>query len=146
MQTVTDTDLKELKDLITGGFSRLDAEISDLKINQVRMEERLSGQIHSLDERLSGQINSLDERLSGQIKAVDEKLSGQINSLDERLSGQINSLDERLSGKINVVDEKITGLGKRLDFQEFLNRGFLMGLGIATLTGLAKLLGFLPNT
>jgi hypothetical protein len=43
------------------------------------------------------------------------------------------------------VDEKITGLGKRLDFQEFLNRGFLMGLGIATLTGLAKLLGFLPN-
>jgi hypothetical protein len=145
MPTVTDTDLKELKDLITGGFSRLDAEISDLKINQVRMEERLSGQIHSLDERLSGQINSLDERLSGQIKAVDEKLSGQINSLDERLSGQINSLDERLSGKINVVDEKITGLGKRLDFQEFLNRGFLMGLGIATLTGLAKLLGFLPN-
>jgi hypothetical protein len=145
MLTVTDTDLKELKDLITGGFSRLDAEISDLKINQVRMEERLSGQIHSLDERLSGQINSLDERLSGQIKAVDEKLSGQINSLDERLSGQINSLDERLSGKINVVDEKITGLGKRLDFQEFLNRGFLMGLGIATLTGLAKLLGFLPN-
>ena len=124
MPTVTDTDLKELKDLITGGFSRLDAEISDLKINQVRMEERLSGQIHSLDERLSGQINSLDERLSGQIKAVDE----------------------RLSGKINVVDEKITGLGKRLDFQEFLNRGFLMGLGIATLTGLAKLLGFLPNT
>ena len=113
MPTVTDTDLKELKDLITGGFSRLDAEISDLKINQVRMEERLSGQIHSLDERLSGQINSLDERLSG---------------------------------KINVVDEKITGLGKRLDFQEFLNRGFLMGLGIATLTGLAKLLGFLPNT
>ena len=145
MPTVTDTDLKELKDLITGGFSRLYAEISDLKINQVRMEERLSGQIHSLDERLSGQINSLDERLSGQIKAVDEKLSGQINSLDERLSGQINSLDERLSGKINVVDEKITGLGKRLDFKEFLNRGFLMGLGIATLTGLAKLLGFLPN-
>jgi hypothetical protein len=145
MPTVTDTDLKELKDLITGGFSRIDAEISDLKINQVRMEERLSGQIHSLDERLSGQIKAVDEKLSGQINSLDERLSGQINSLDERLSGQIKAVDERLSGKINVVDEKITGLGKRLDFQEFLNRGFLIGLGLATLTGLAKLLGFLPE-
>jgi primosomal protein N'' len=156
MPTITETDLKELKDLITGGFSRIDAEISDLKINQVRMEERLSGQIHSLDERLSGQIKAVDEKLSGQINSLDERLSGQINSLDERLSGQIKAVDEklsgqikavdeRLSGKINVVDEKITGLGKRLDFQEFLNRGFLIGLGIATLTGLAKLLGFLPD-
>lgn len=101
MPTVTDNDLKELKDLITAGFSRIDAEITDLKINQARMEERLSGQIQALDAKLTGQIN--------------------------------------------VVDEKITGLGKRLDFQEFLNRGFLIGVGVATLTGLAKLLGLLPK-
>ncbi|MEB3189832.1 MAG: hypothetical protein VKL42_05775 [Snowella sp.] len=101
MPTVTDNDLKELKDLITAGFSRIDAEITDLKINQARMEERLSGQIQALDAKLTGQIN--------------------------------------------VVDEKITGLGKRLDFQEFLNRGFLIGFGVATLTGLAKLLGLLPK-
>lgn len=123
MPTVTDNDLKELKDLITEGFSRIDAEITDLKINQARMEERLSGQIQSLDA----------------------KLTGQINTVDERLAGQINSMDERLTGKINLVDEKITGLGKRLDFQEFLNRGFLIGVGVATLTGLAKLLGLLPK-
>ena len=29
--------------------------------------------------------------------------------------------------------KKITGLGKRLDVQEFLNRGFLIGVGVATL-------------
>ena len=123
MPTVTDNELKELKDLIKAGFSRIDSEITDLKINQARMEERLSGQIQELDA----------------------KLTGQINAMDERLTGQINSVDERLSGKINVVDEKITGLGKRLDFQEFLNRGFLIGVGVATLTGLAKLLGLLPK-
>jgi hypothetical protein len=65
--------------------------------------------------------------------------------MDERLTGQINSVDERLSGKINVVDEKITGLGKRLDFQEFLNRGFLIGVGVVALTVFAKLLGLLPK-
>ena len=112
MPTVTDNDIKELKDLITAGLSRIDAEITDLKINQARMEERLSGQIQSLDAKLTGQIDALDERLTG---------------------------------KINLVDEKITGLGKRLDFQEFLNRGFLIGVGVATLTGLAKLLGLLPK-
>ena len=48
--TATDTDLKELKELII-----------DLKIGQ----DRLSGQIATLDERLSGQIATLDEKLSG---------------------------------------------------------------------------------
>jgi len=51
MATVTDTDLKEIKDLII-----------DLKINQVRMEERLSGQINLLDEKVSG----LDKRIENQ--------------------------------------------------------------------------------
>jgi hypothetical protein len=123
MPTVTDNDLKELKDLITAGFSRIDAEITDLKINQARRSERLSGQI----------------------QALDSKLTGQINAMDERLTGQINSVDERLSGKINVVDEKITGLGKRLDFQEFLNRVFLSGVGVVALMVFAKLLGLLPK-
>jgi hypothetical protein len=130
MPTVTDNDLKELKDLIKAGFSRIDSEIgdikseiTDLKINQARRSEQLSGQI----------------------QALDAKLTGQINAMDERLTGQINSVDERLSGKINVVDEKITGLGKRLDFQEFLNRGFLIGVGVVALTVFAKLLGLLPK-
>ena len=130
MPTVTDNELKELKDLIKAGFSRIDSEIgdikseiTDLKINQARRSEQLSGQI----------------------QALDAKLTGQINAMDERLTGQINSVDERLSGKINVVDEKITGLGKRLDFQEFLNRGFLIGVGVVALTVFAKLLGLLPK-
>jgi hypothetical protein len=130
MPTVTDNDLKELKDLIKAGFSRIDSEIgdikseiTDLKINQARRSEQLSGQI----------------------QALDAKLTGQINSVDERLTGQINAMDERLTGKINLVDEKITGLGKRLDFQEFLNRVFLSGVGVVALTVFAKLLGLLPK-
>ena len=48
MPTVTEGDIKKLKDLIT-----------NLTINQVRMEERLSGQIIALDEKVSG----IDKRL-----------------------------------------------------------------------------------
>jgi len=108
MPTVTDTELKELKDLITNGFSRLDSEITGLKIGQ-------------------------------------ERLSGQITSLDEKVTGQINSLDEKLTGKINVLDEKITGQGKRLDFQEFINRSVLGGLILIVLGGAAKYFGIMPT-
>jgi chromosome segregation ATPase len=108
MPTVTDTELKELKDLITAGFSRLDSEITGLKVSQ-------------------------------------ERLSGQITSLDEKLTGQINSLDEKLTGKINVLDEKITGQGKRLDFQEFINRSVLGGLILIVLGGAAKYFGIMPK-
>jgi chromosome segregation ATPase len=108
MPTVTDTELKELKDLITAGFSRLDSEITGLKVSQ-------------------------------------ERLSGQITSLDEKLTGQINSLDEKLTGKINVLDEKITGQGKRLDFQEFINRSVLGGLILIVLGGAAKYFGIMPT-
>ena len=108
MPTVTDSELKELKDLITAGFSRLDSEITGLKVSQ-------------------------------------ERLSGQITSLDEKLTGQINSLDEKLTGKINVFDEKITGQGKRLDFQEFINRSILGGLILIVLGGAAKYFGIMPT-
>jgi hypothetical protein len=67
MPTVTESELKELKDLITSGFSRLDAEITGLKISQ----ERLSGQITSLDEKLTGKINVLDEKITGLGKRLE---------------------------------------------------------------------------
>ena len=67
MPTITESDLKELKDLITNGFSRLDNEITGLKISQ----ERLSGQINSLDEKLTGKINVLDEKITGLGKRLE---------------------------------------------------------------------------
>lgn len=57
MAAVTENDLKELKDLIV-----------DLKLNQVRMEERLSGQISGLDEKISG----IDKRLD----IVENRVNG----------------------------------------------------------------------
>jgi hypothetical protein len=130
MTTTIETDLKEILSEFKQEFvkinqrlDRIDETVTEVKVNQVLMEERLSGQINLLDGRLSGQINLLDERLSG----------------------QINLLDERLSGQINLLDEKVSGLGKRLENQEFTNRGILIGLIVVVLGGAAKVFGFLPN-
>jgi primosomal protein N'' len=108
MTTTIETDLKEIlsefkQELvkINQRLDKIDENVTDLKVNQVRMEERLSG--------------------------------------------QINLLDERLSGQINLLDEKVSGLGKRLENQEFTNRGILIGLIVVVLGGAAKVFGFLPN-
>jgi tetrahydromethanopterin S-methyltransferase subunit G len=64
MPTVTESDLKEIKDLVT-----------NLTINQVKMEERLSGQINALDEKVS----EIDKRL--------DIIEGRVNSLTGWLIG-----------------------------------------------------------
>ena len=108
MTTTIETDLKEILSEFKQEFvkinqrlDKIDETVTDLKVNQVRMEERLSG--------------------------------------------QINLLDERLSGQINLLDEKVSGLGKRLENQEFTNRGILIGLIVVVLGGAAKVFGFFPN-
>jgi hypothetical protein len=61
MTTTIETDLKEILSEFKQEFvkinqrlDRIDETVTDLKVNQVRMEERLSGQINLLDEKVSG--------------------------------------------------------------------------------------------
>jgi len=130
MTTTIETDLKEILGKLDNHLERIDNRLSNLELNQIEIK---------------GEIKILDEKLSGQINALDEKLSGQINALDEKLSGQINALDEKLSGEISTLDEKVTGIDKRLDNQEFINRGILVGIILALFAGIVKLFGFFPN-
>jgi hypothetical protein len=69
MTTTIETDLKEILSEFKQEFvkinqrlDRIDETVTDLKVNQVRMEERLSGQINLLDEKVSG----LDKRIENQ--------------------------------------------------------------------------------
>jgi hypothetical protein len=69
MTTTIETDLKEILGEFKQEFvkinqrlDKIDETVTDLKVNQVRMEERLSGQINLLDEKVSG----LDKRIENQ--------------------------------------------------------------------------------
>lgn len=64
MPTVTDSDLKEIKDLIatqSGQLAKINETLTEIKVNQVEIK----GEINTLEERLSGQITTLDEKVSG---------------------------------------------------------------------------------
>ena len=97
--TIVETDLKEILGSIQKDLKDIREDLTDLKINQARMEERLSGQISLVDEKLSGQISLVDEKLSGQISLVDEKVSG----LGKRLEFQEFINRSILAGLILLV-------------------------------------------
>jgi hypothetical protein len=44
------------------------------------------------------------------------------------------------------LEEKVDGLGRRIDNQEFISRGVLIGLLVAVLGGLAKVFGFVGTS
>ena len=88
--TIVETDIKDILSKIDNRLERIENDLTDLKINQARMEEKLSGQI-------------------------------------------------------SLVDEKVSGLGKRLEFQEFINRSILVGLIIIVLGGAAKYFWSMPK-
>ncbi|MFM1843219.1 MAG: hypothetical protein RLZZ490_1961 [Cyanobacteriota bacterium] len=102
MATITDSDLKELKDLISAGFNRLDGEIIGLKLNQ----EKLSGQVEALEERLSGRIDKLDSKLSGQMATLDAKLAG----LDKRVENSEKRVESVTGWLVGILFALVGGL------------------------------------
>ncbi|MGK7932082.1 MAG: coiled-coil domain-containing protein [Microcystaceae cyanobacterium] len=100
---------------------------------------------YSLEEvlkRIEDKLDKIDEKF----EAKFEKFETKLDKLDEKFEAKFDKLDERLN-TIEVgqgkLEEKVDGLGKRLDNQEFINRGVLVGLIIALLGGLAKMFGFI---
>jgi uncharacterized protein (DUF849 family) len=61
-----------------------------------------------------------------------------------RLENKVDKIGEDVSGltvKVEVLAEKVDGITKRLDTQEFINRGVIIGLILAVLGGIAKVFG-----
>jgi hypothetical protein len=105
---------------------------------------RIEDKIDARFEKVDRQLTEINQRLT-KLEVGQAELSGDIKALDERLSGEIKALDERLSGDIKTLSAKVDGLGKRLDNQEFLNRGVVVAVLAALIAGGAKLFGFLPK-
>jgi predicted nuclease with TOPRIM domain len=66
-----------------------------------------------------------------------DKLEQKIDKVDEKV--------DKLSIEMATVKTKIDGLDKRMENQEFLSRGVLIGLIVAILGGFAKLFGLIGN-
>lgn len=82
---------------------------------------------------------------------IETDLKEIFTKLDQRLDRMEISLNElkvsqaEIRGDIKALDEKVNGIGKRLENQEFTNRGILVAVVIALIGGAAKFFGVFPN-
>jgi phage terminase Nu1 subunit (DNA packaging protein) len=91
---------------------------------------------YSLEEvlkRIEDKLDKMEESSTKRFEKVESKLDIIQKDVTDLKIGQAR------------LEEKVDGLGKRLDYQEFINRGVLIGLIVALLGGLAKMLGLIGN-
>lgn len=84
--------------------------------------------------KLDGKLDKLDEKVDNMSKDLSDF---KIHVAEDfgALRGDIVRVESILQGEIKVLSEKVDGLGKRVDTQEFINRGIIVGLILAVLGG-----------
>lgn len=73
-----------------------------------------------------------------------DKIEGKVDKLTDDVSDVKTHLvkaEEEIKGEIKVLEARIDGISKRIDTQEFINRGVIVGLILAVLGGFAKIFG-----
>lgn len=109
-----------------------------------KFEENFTNKVDKLEENFNDKIDKFEEIFNNKIDKFDREINEKIDKLDEGLTEKIDKLDERVNkleigqtemrGDIKALDEKFNGLNKRLDNQEFINRGVLVSNYYSLLT------------
>jgi chromosome segregation ATPase len=100
-----------------------------------------------LKDYLDQKFSNFERRFEEKFDKIDQqfdKIDQRFDKIDQRLERIENDITDLKVGQARL-EEKIDGLDKRLGFQEFINRGVLIGFIMAILGGLAKVFGFIPN-
>ncbi|KJH72281.1 hypothetical protein [Aliterella atlantica] len=122
MADTIEYDLKEILTRLEGRFDKLDTKI----------------------DRLDEKIDKVSEDLSSfKIKVAEDNgaLRSSMNAGFGELRTDLTRVENSLKGEVEVLAEKVDGISKRVDTQEFINRGVIIGLIIAVLGGFAKVFG-----
>ncbi|MCX8077745.1 MAG: DUF4164 domain-containing protein [Geminocystis sp.] len=118
----------------------IEQDLKEYLAQQFKQIELRFQQIDQRFEQIDKRFEQVDKRFE-KIEARLEKIEGNMTELkvgQARLEGEIKRIEQSLGAKIDALD-------KRLEFQEFINRGILIGFLAAILAGLAKLFGVIPS-
>lgn len=85
-------------------------------------------------------IDARFEKMDARFDKLDAKVDKLTDNLAEMRSELIR-VEESLKGELKVLDQKVDGISKRVDTQDFINRGVIVGLVLTILGGFVKLFG-----
>jgi septal ring factor EnvC (AmiA/AmiB activator) len=113
-----------------------------------RFEQKMDRQFAEVNQKMDRQFAEVNQKMDRQFAEVNKQFA-EVNKQFTEVNQKLNKLEigqVELSGEIKTLDEKVSGIDKRLDNQEFLNRGVLVALIVALMGGAAKLFGWLPTS
>jgi septal ring factor EnvC (AmiA/AmiB activator) len=113
-----------------------------------RFEQKMDRQFAEVNQKMDRQFAEVNQKMDRQFAEVNKQFA-EVNKQFAEVNQKLNKLEigqVELSGEIKTLDEKVSGIDKRLDNQEFINRGVLVALIVALIGGAAKLFGWLPNS
>ncbi|MDS9398957.1 hypothetical protein RI030_15430 [Aphanizomenon flos-aquae NRERC-008] len=136
-------------------LSRLDQKIEKqfAEVNQkmdrqfAEVNQKMDRQFAEVNQKIDRQFAEVNQKMDRQFTEVNQKFT-EVNKKLETIDGRLNKLEigqAELSGEIKTLEEKVSGIDKRLDNQEFINRGVLVAVIIALISGVVKLFGFFPT-
>jgi transketolase len=117
-----------------------------------RFEQKMDKQFAEVNQKMDRQFAEVNQKMDRQFAEVNKQFAEVNQKMDRQfveVNQKLNKLEigqVELSGEIKTLDEKVSGIDKRLDNQEFLNRGVLVALIVALIGGAAKLFGWLPTS
>ena len=140
-------------------LSRLDQKIEKqfTEVNQkvdrqfAEVNQKMDRQFTEVNQKVDRQFAEVNQKMDKQFAEVNQKMDRQFAEVNKKLEiidGRLNKLEigqAELSGEIKTLEEKVIGIDKRLDNQEFINRGVLVAVIIALISGVVKLFGFFPT-
>jgi predicted nuclease with TOPRIM domain len=116
-----------------------------------RLDQKIEKQFAEVNQKMDRQFAEVNQKMDRQFAEVNQKMDRQFAEVNKKLEiidGRLNKLEigqAELSGEIKTLEEKVIGIDKRLDNQEFINRGVLVAVIIALISGVVKLFGFFPT-
>jgi predicted nucleic acid-binding Zn-ribbon protein len=102
---------------------------------------------YSLEEvlkRIEDKLDSNQKDVNQKLDTFQKDIKQEIKDINTKLDNIQKDITDLKVGQAKL-EGKVDSLGKRLDYQEFINRGVVIGLIVALLGGLAKMLGFIGN-
>ncbi|WP_017293647.1 hypothetical protein [Geminocystis herdmanii] len=114
MSTVTDNDLRELKDLINSKFEQVDRKIE-------QGNEKIENKFEQVNEKIENKFEQINEKIESKFEKVFEEFTS-------------------VKVEVATIKSDVNGLSKRLDNLEFIARSMIIGVLVALLSGLIKFL------
>ena len=133
MTTATDTDIQQIKDLITAGNIATQKQIADLAISTQKQIADLTLEMPLGFANVDTKFTAVREEMRVGFANVDTKFAEVRGDIKE-LRSEVKALDGKL-------EEKTQNLDQRLGSGEFTTRGITIGLTVTVVGGLLLTFG-----